>query len=117
MKIVYLILAFLLTALGAVGAVLPILPSVPFLILASLCFAKGSQRFNDWFLASALYKNYLQEFTRPREMTRKSKIKILVIATFALLAAFVWAEAIYSKLAIIAVLAFKYYYVIFKLKP
>lgn len=116
MKFAYLVLGFLCLALGAIGAVLPVLPTVPFLIVSSLCFAKGSQRFNDWFLSTALYNNYLKDFARPRAMPRQAKIKMLAVTTLALLAAFFWTENIYSRIAIIAVLAFKYYYVIFKLK-
>lgn len=42
MKLVYLVLGILSTALGAVGVVLPILPTTPFLLVAAFCFAKSS---------------------------------------------------------------------------
>lgn len=43
MKLVYLVLGILSTALGAVGVVLPILPTTPFLLVAAFCFGKKLQ--------------------------------------------------------------------------
>lgn len=40
-KILWLILGFIGVGLGAVGAVLPMLPAFPFLLLASVSFAKS----------------------------------------------------------------------------
>jgi len=54
-KIVYLFLAFFFLALGIVGIALPVLPTTPFLLLASYFFAKGSDRFNRWFMSTDIY--------------------------------------------------------------
>ena len=59
-KAVYMILGCIGVGLGAVGAVLPLLPSVPFLLLAAFCFARSSQRINDWFIHTKLYKENLE---------------------------------------------------------
>ena len=49
MKLVYLVLGILSTALGAIGVVLPILTTTPFLLVAEICFAKSSRRLHNWF--------------------------------------------------------------------
>ena len=41
-KIIFVIVGFISLLLGIMGTVLPILPTVPFLLLASYCFARGS---------------------------------------------------------------------------
>ena len=58
-KILWLAAAFISMALGAIGVILPVLPTTPFLLLASFCFAKGSERFHKWFTKTKLYKKHL----------------------------------------------------------
>ena len=48
LKMLWLAAAFLCLGIGAVGVILPILPTTPFLLVASFCFARGSERFHKW---------------------------------------------------------------------
>lgn len=41
-------LGWLSLAVGFVGIFLPVLPTVPFVILAALCFSKGSPKLHQW---------------------------------------------------------------------
>ena len=50
MRIVWLILGLLSVALGVIGIILPLLPTVPFMLLATFCFARSSDRLHDWLL-------------------------------------------------------------------
>lgn len=80
-KILYIILGCIGVALGAVGAVVPMLPAFPFLLLAAFCFARSSEKLNDWFVHTKLYKDNLADYVAGRGMTKKTKIRIMVTVT------------------------------------
>lgn len=78
---VFAVLGLICTGLGAVGVFLPILPTVPFLLLAAFCFAKSSEKLNNWFINTKLYKNNLESYVKKEGMTMKTKIKIIATVT------------------------------------
>ncbi|WP_392885771.1 YbaN family protein [Eubacterium limosum] len=116
MKTLYLIIGFLFFGLGAIGVILPVLPTTPFLLVASYCFARGSKRFNDWFLSTKIYQKHLDSFVKERAMTLKTKISLLSFASAMLILAFCLVDIIYARILIIAVMIFKYYYFICRIK-
>ena len=116
MKYLFIFLGFLFTILGAVGIFLPILPTVPFLLLASICFAKGSKRFHNWFKSTKLYKNNLESFEKDRSMTLKTKWSILIPVTILLLVAFFMMKNIYGRTFIVVLILAKYYVFLFRIK-
>lgn len=87
-------------AIGAIGAFIPLLPSFPFLLFAGFCFAKSSQRLNNWFLQTKLYKNNLESYVSGRGMSQRAKIKITVTVTlFMVFALYMMRNApIYAKI-------------------
>ncbi len=116
MRYLFIVFGFVFMGLGAVGVFLPILPTVPFLLLASMCFAKGSRRFHDWFKSTKLYKNNLESFEKSRSMTLKTKLCILLPVSAMLILAFFMMHNIYGKIIIALVFLAKYYYFIFRIK-
>lgn len=50
MRFIWLTFGWAALALGVLGAFLPLLPTVPFLLLAALCFSKGSDELHDWLI-------------------------------------------------------------------
>lgn len=115
-KILYLSVAFLCVGIGAVGVVLPVLPTTPFLLLASFCFAKGSDRFHRWFLSTKLYQKHLESFVTNKMMTLKTKVCILVPATLMMLVAIYFAPIWHMQVFMGVLILFKYYYFIFRIK-
>lgn len=55
-KIIWISLGCIGVGLGAVGAVIPMLPAFPFLMLATVSFAKSSERLHTWFINTKLLK-------------------------------------------------------------
>ena len=116
LRILWLILGFAAIGLGAVGAVLPVLPTTPFLLLASFCLAKGSEKFHTWFTGTKLYKNHLDNFVQNRSMTLKTKLGILLPASAMLLLALVAMPNKYGRAFIVFLIIFKYVYFFTRIK-
>ena len=80
-KIFWIILGCIGVGLGAVGTVVPMLPAFPFLMLATVSFAKSSERLHTWFINTKLYKDNLEDYVAGRGMTKATKIRIMITVT------------------------------------
>ena len=80
-KVLYVIVGCIGLGLGTLGAALPLLPAFPFLMLAAFCFARSSEKLDNWFRNTKLYKNNLESFVQGRGMTKNTKIKIMITVT------------------------------------
>lgn len=88
-KMLYIILGCIGVGLGAVGAVVPMLPAFPFLMLAAFCFARSSEKLNNWFRGTKLYKDNLADYVAGRGMTMKTKVRIMITVTLLMSIGFV----------------------------
>lgn len=88
-KILYIIAGCIGLGLGALGAALPLLPAFPFLMLAAFCFARSSEKLDNWFRNTKLYKNNLESYVQGRGMTKKTKIRIMITVTLLMSVGFV----------------------------
>ena len=109
-KLLWLMIGIVSMVLGAIGVVLPVLTTTPFLLLASFCFAKGSDRFHKWFIGTKLYKKHLESFVTSRSMTLKTKLCILLPASAMLILAMLAMSNIYGRVLIVFLIIFKYIY-------
>ena len=110
LRMLWLAAGFLSMGLGAVGVVLPVLPTTPFLLLASFCLAKGSERFHRWFTGTKLYQRHLEGFVRDRSMTLKTKFSLLIPASCMLILAFLAMPNLCGRIFIVFLILFKYVY-------
>lgn len=115
-KYIYITVGLIAVVLGAIGVALPILPTTPFLLLASYCFARGSERFNNWFINTKLYKNHLESFVNERAMTLKQKVTLLAFADFMLAFPLIFIDSLIMKGVIVLLILCKFYYFIFRIK-
>ncbi|MDH8676811.1 YbaN family protein [Fusibacter bizertensis] len=88
-KIILIIFGSVSLGIGAIAAIIPLLPSFPFLLLAAICYAKGSERINAWYKETKLYKNNLESYVKGEGMTRKAKFRIMTIVTLTMTFGFV----------------------------
>lgn len=115
-KYIYITIGLISFALGAVGVILPVLPTTPFLLLASFCFAKGSERFHKWFTESKIYKKHLESFVKEKAMTLKQKITLLAFADFMMAFPLILLDNLHVKIFLVVLILFKFYYFTFKIK-
>ena len=115
-KFIYLCAVLLAFALGVIGIVLPILPATPFLLLASVCFFRSSEKLDKWFKGTSLYKKNLESFVVNRAMTKEQKWKILLFAYFVMMFPLIFVDQWMVKALIVLVMVFKFYYFMFKVK-
>ena len=62
LRLFWVSLGILFTALGIIGILLPLLPTTPFLLLAATCFSKGSQRFYHLLLNNPVCGKYIKAY-------------------------------------------------------
>lgn len=116
-KGLYIVLGFIGLGIGAVGAVVPLLPAFPFLLMATICFGKSSERLHNWFIGTKLYKDNLESYVAGRGMTWKTKIRIMVIVTLTMAFGFIMMDQVPVGRAVLGcVWLFHIFYFCFKVK-
>jgi uncharacterized membrane protein YbaN (DUF454 family) len=73
--------------LAVLGIFLPLLPTTPFLLLASACYVRGSDRLHRWLMNNRVLGKYIRNIQQRRGIPLRAKI-----VTIALL----WASIAYS---------------------
>lgn len=115
-KFMYVVVGLISFGLGAIGVIIPVLPTTPFLLLASYCFVKGSDRFDRWFKSTKIYKNHLENFVKEKTMTMKQKICILLFAYIMLAFPLIIIDSLHMRIFLLFLIAFKFYYFMFRIK-
>ncbi len=116
-KILYIAAGCTGLALGAVGAVLPLLPAFPFLLFAAFCFGRSSERLNNWFVNTKLYKNNLESYVKGNGMSFKTKIRIMITVTILMSIGFIMMNNILAGRIVLALVwVFHILYFLFGVK-
>lgn len=73
------IIGVIAVVLAILGVFLPLLPTTPFLLLASACFARGSERMHRWLLRNKLFGSAIRDFEQGKGIARKAKISAVAL--------------------------------------
>ena len=80
-RLLFILLGGLFLGLGVIGILLPILPTTPFVLVAALCFAKGSKRCHQWLLKHRVFGKILRDWQHNRAVPLAGKILSLSMMT------------------------------------
>ncbi len=79
MKILLMLVGSIAVVLGIIGLFVPVLPTTPFLLLASACFVRSSERLHRMLLNNRVFGEHLRNYEEHRAIPRRAKI--LALAT------------------------------------
>lgn len=117
MRVIYCLIGVAAFVLGTIGAFLPILPTVPFYLLATWCFAKGSERLRLWLNAKPLYQKHMAPFYNKEGLTIKQKVTMMSITTILMLFAFfLMGNVMIAQIILVLAWLFHVFYFIFRIK-
>jgi uncharacterized protein len=77
-KVAFALLGWICVGLGAVGIVTPLLPTTPFLLVATYCFSRSSDRFNTWLLEHGTFGPIVRDWQEQRAIPMRGKIIALL---------------------------------------
>ncbi|MGC8728293.1 MAG: YbaN family protein [Elusimicrobiales bacterium] len=72
-------LGSLFVVIGVIGIFLPLLPTTPFLLIASYCYLKSSQKHYDRLMNSRYLGKYIKDYVEKKEIPIKVKISSISI--------------------------------------
>lgn len=116
-KIIYIFIGTIGLTIGAIGAVVPLMPAFPFLLVAAICFSKSSEKLDRWFKETKLYKENLADLISGCGMTKKAKIRVMIMITLLMSIGFIVLHAITIGRIILSIIwLFHLLYFIFGVK-
>ena len=91
--------------LGVVGIILPVLPTTPFLLLAAICYMRGSQRLYNALLYNRFVGNHVSNYLEGRGMSLTNKIWTISLLWITILCtAFLVTESLVVRIILAIVL-------------
>jgi uncharacterized membrane protein YbaN (DUF454 family) len=95
------------TVLGAVGVVLPLMPATPFLILASVCFAGGSERLHRMLISNRFFGPRIERVRTGKGLTAKEKLTIYLTACLFIVPVIILTDSLHLRVFLTALLLVK----------
>jgi len=73
--------------IGVIGIIIPVLPTTPLLLLAAICYMRGSQQLYSALLCNRFVGSYIRNYLEGRGMSLKMKIWTLSLLWVAIVCA------------------------------
>lgn len=79
MRTTYLLIGHASIAVGFIGIFVPLLPTTPFVLLAAVCYSRGSERFHTWLLEHPRFGPMISSWREHGAIGLRSKIAAVVM--------------------------------------
>ena len=84
-KVLLVAAGSLCIVLAVLGVFLPLLPTTPFLLLASACYVRSSERLHGWLMGNRLLGGYIRNFKERRGVPVRAKVATILLLWLPLL--------------------------------
>ena len=74
MRTTFILLGHTSMAVGFVGIFVPLLPTTPFVLLAAVCYSRGSERFHTWLHQHPRFGPMIHSWREHRAIGPRAKI-------------------------------------------
>jgi hypothetical protein len=88
-------------ALAVLGVFLPLLPTTPFLLLASACYVRSSERLHGWLMGNRLLGGYIRNFKERRGVPLRAKVTTVALLWLPLLYSVYRLDVFWLELALV----------------
>lgn len=88
-------------ALAMLGVFLPLLPTTPFLLLASACYVRSSERLHGWLMGNRLLGGYIRNFKERRGIPLRGRVVAVVLLWLPLLYSVYRLDLFWLELALV----------------
>ena len=65
--------------LGTIGIIIPILPTTPFILLASFCYIRSSNRLYYWLINHKLFGKFIYDYLVHKSVKKSAKITAITL--------------------------------------
>ncbi|MQG04670.1 MAG: DUF454 domain-containing protein [SAR202 cluster bacterium] len=118
-RLFWISLGSIFVGIGTIGIFVPGLPTTVFLILASACYIRSSERLYNWLIKNKTFGKYIKDFREGKGMPQRAKITALSMMTiFVLLAVLPFSPIAIPnntmRIIVLAVGMIGFYYVSFR---
>ena len=102
-KYLLLIIGTISLVLGTIGIFIPLLPTTPFILLASFCYIRSSNRLYDWLINHKIFGKYIYDYLVHKSVKKSAKITAVSLIWFSLFFSFYIINNLYINLILLII--------------
>ena len=76
-RVFLIVIGSIALVLGSIGVIVPLLPTTPFLLVASWCYLRSSEKLYRWLLTRKFFRRHINKIIENKGLTLRSKAMIL----------------------------------------